>query len=78
MYDWILAMGLPAVVIATKADKLKRSQLAGAAAQIQKTLEETAVLHTDLSGQSLHAPDPIVFSAKTGAGKDRVWSTLQS
>ncbi len=78
MYDWILAMGLPAVVIATKADKLKRSQLAGAAAQIQRTLEETAVLHTDLSGQSLHAPDPIVFSAKTGAGKDRVWSTLQS
>ena len=77
MYDWILAMGLPAIVIATKADKLKRSQLAGAAKTVRSALEEVAVRHTDLAGQSLHAPEPILFSAKSGMGKEKAWSAIQ-
>ena len=77
MYDWVLSGGGTPTVILTKADKLKRSQIAGAVKQIRDALEQTACRHTDLSGQSLHASEPIIFSAKTGAGKDQVWKSIR-
>ena len=78
MYDWILATGIPSVIVATKADKLKRSQINSAKAQIKNALEEVAVRHTDLAGQALHASEPIVFSAKTRAGRNEVLKALCS
>ena len=76
MYDWVLAGAGTPIIVLTKADKLKRSQIAGAVKDIRAELEKTAVLHTDLTGQTLHAPEPIVFSAKTGDGKDKAWKAM--
>lgn len=40
MYDWILQGGFTPIIIATKADKLKRSQIAGQLRMIRESLEE--------------------------------------
>ena len=77
MYEWILAGGGEPMVVLTKADKLKRSQVAKAVKEIKTELEKVAVCHTDLAGQALHAPEMVVFSAKTGAGKDEVWKAMK-
>ena len=78
MYEWILAGGAEPIVILTKADKLKRSQVAGAASKIRKVLDEAAARHTDLAGQKRQCPSPVIFSAKSGAGKEQVWSAFLS
>ncbi len=60
MYSWILSRGFRPVVIATKADKLKRSRLAPAYRNVRQAL-------------GLKDEDPcIVFSARTGAGREEI------
>ena len=76
MYEWILSCAAQPVIVATKADKLKRSQTAGALKALKASLDEIAARHTDLAGQALTAPDPILFSAKSGAGKDQLWKAM--
>ncbi len=76
MFDWILAGGAEPIIILTKADKLKRSQIAGAAAKIRAALDKAAACHTDLAGQSRRCPEPVIFSAKSGAGRDQVWEKI--
>lgn len=64
MFDWIQYMGYQAVVIATKADKIKRSQLAGQLRQIREELkadEDTII---------------IPFSALTKQGREDIWDLM--
>ncbi len=64
MYDWIVQNGYEPVVIATKADKLKRSQLAKQSAAVRTGLgmKEEGVL--------------IPFSAVTKQGRDEIWDVI--
>lgn len=65
MYDWIVSAGYKPVVIATKLDKIKRSQLAGQLAAIR------AGLGMDKDGVI------IPFSAQTGQGRDDIWKIIE-
>lgn len=64
MYDWIIKSGFHPVIIATKADKIKRSQLAKCVKVIKDTLklESDAVL--------------IPFSAQSKQGRDDIYMLL--
>ncbi|MDF2889572.1 MAG: ribosome biosis GTP-binding protein YsxC [Lacrimispora sp.] len=64
MYDWIVANGYQPVIIATKLDKLKRSQVA-------KALK---VVRTGLG----IGPDVTVipFSAETKQGREEIWDLI--
>lgn len=65
MYDWIKHYHNEVVVVATKADKIKRSQL-------QKQL---AVIRR---GLGLTAEDQLVaFSAETKQGKEELWEIIE-
>lgn len=65
MYEFLKHYGIPCVIIATKADKISKSQW-------QKHLKVTRET-LDLS------PDDylIMFSSETGLGKDKVWALLE-
>lgn len=64
MYDWIVYQGFRPVVIATKLDKLKRSQ-------VQKALKEVRV------GLGLTPEDIVIpFSAQTKQGRDEIWALM--
>jgi len=64
MYDWIVENGYRPIIIATKADKLNRSQLDKAA----KTVRQ---------GLGLKSDDILIkYSAKTGLGRDDVYSLI--
>ena len=65
MYDWITASGFMPVVIATKADKLKKSQIAPALKAIRDTLH----MEKDI---------PLVtFSAVTKQGREEIWDIIE-
>jgi GTP-binding protein len=62
--DWLLQWQRPLLVVATKVDKISRSQRPSHLKQIAETL-------------NLEAEAPvIVFSAQTGEGKERIWSWI--
>jgi GTP-binding protein len=66
MYDWIVSAGLTPVVVATKADKLKRSQ-------IDKQLKNIkTILKTEKDIKVLP------FSAETKQGRDELLSIMES
>ena len=65
MYDWIVYNGYHPVIIATKLDKLKRSQVAKQVKQIQMGL--------GLSKEDILIP----FSAETKQGRDQIWELLE-
>lgn len=65
MYDWILSQGYHPIIIATKLDKLKRSQVAKHVKAVRQGLglEPDAVL--------------IPFSAVTKQGRDEIWELAE-
>ena len=66
MYDFIVSSGFKPVIIATKADKINRSQLA-------KQLK--------IVSQGLELPSDAVlipFSAETKQGKDEIWEVIEN
>ena len=66
MYDWIVANGYHPVIIATKLDKLKRSQ-------VPKHLKE---IRTELQ---MDKETPIFpFSALSKQGRDEIWDFIES
>ncbi len=65
MYEWVKDRGYQPVIIATKADKIKRSQLKKQTAAVQKGL--------GMRGDASLIP----FSAMTGQGKDEIWSLIE-
>ena len=66
MYDWIIYNGYDPIIIATKLDKIKRSQL-------QKQVK---AIKTGLNMKS----DGIVipFSAETKQGREEIWNLIDS
>ena len=65
MYRWILSNGFSPVIVATKADKLKRSQ-------VKKQLE---LLKTTL--KVIEGVPIIPFSAATKQGRDDIWDLIE-
>lgn len=66
MYQWILAQGFVPVIIATKLDKLKRSQVAKHMKMVRDGIQagkETVI---------------IPFSAETKQGREEIWELLES
>ena len=73
MYDWILQAGITPVIIATKSDKIKRSQLQKQVALLRRTLrEESHVLPDKEAGQIRIIP----WSGQTKAGREEIYAVL--
>jgi GTP-binding protein len=70
MYDWIVHNGFVPIIIATKADKLKRSQLAGAVKNVEKVLRDKSLEGGDVTLRV------IPFSGVTKAGRDEILSVI--
>ena len=66
MIDWLTKTGVPYLLVATKSDKLNKTERAAA----EKNLSELAAK----SG----APVPVFFSSKTKEGKDELLSGIAS
>lgn len=66
MYDWMVYQGFHPIIIATKLDKIKRSQL-------QKQIK---AIKTGLDVE----PDTIIipFSAQTKQGRDDIWNLMDA
>lgn len=66
MYDWIVHNGYRPVIIATKQDKLKRSQVAKSVKIVRE-------------GLNLEKEDILIpFSAQTKQGLEQIWETIES
>ena len=65
MARWLRHHRLPAVTVASKSDKLSRGALARQLPEIRKELELGA------------AEELLVFSARTGEGKERLWGAIK-
>ncbi|MCR4895483.1 MAG: ribosome biogenesis GTP-binding protein YihA/YsxC [Lachnospiraceae bacterium] len=65
MYDWICKNGYQPVIIATKLDKIKRSQVAKQVKLIRETLKAEK--------DTLILP----FSAQTKAGREEIWQVIE-
>ena len=65
MYDWIVANGYRPMIIATKLDKLKRSQVTRHVKQVREGLgmEQSDIL--------------IPFSAETKQGREEIWALME-
>ncbi|MBR1471335.1 MAG: YihA family ribosome biogenesis GTP-binding protein [Lachnospiraceae bacterium] len=64
MYEWIVAQGFTPVIIATKADKIKRSQLAKQVKIVRQ-------------GLGMPAEEVLIpFSAETKQGRDEIYALL--
>ena len=66
MYDWILRNGYQPIIIATKLDKIKRSQ-------IQKQLK---LIRTGLNVKP--GTQILPFSAETKQGRDEIWALIDT
>nr|ABV27241.1 GTP-binding protein [Chloracidobacterium thermophilum] len=62
MYEWLVATSRPFCLVATKADKLSRSQL----------LSQLSVL------RAAYGPDVLPYSSLTRAGADQVWEAIRA
>lgn len=65
MYDWMVYHGFDPIIIATKLDKIKRSQI-----QKQVKLVKTGL-------QAKEGTIVIPFSAETKQGRDEIWSVIE-
>lgn len=66
MYEWILHNGFHPIIIATKLDKIKRSQVQKHIKVIKQTLK--------MDSDGILIP----FSAETKQGRDEIWSLIES
>ena len=66
MYEWMVYQGFAPIIIATKLDKIKRSQ-------IQKNVKAIR------EGLNVQPGTPIIpFSAETKQGRDEIWKLIDS
>lgn len=66
MYDWIVAQGYEPIIIATKLDKIKRSQ-------VQKNVKAIK------EGLNLRPGTVVIpFSAETKQGREEIWELMDS
>jgi GTP-binding protein len=68
LLQWFNHYRIPTLPALTKTDKLSKSQVQRRARQIEKMLTEGVNLKTA----------PVLFSAKTGEGKDVIWSYIEA
>jgi GTP-binding protein EngB required for normal cell division len=68
LLQWFNHYRIPTLPALTKTDKLSKSQVQRRARQIEKMLTEEVNLKTA----------PVLFSAKTGEGKDVIWSYIEA
>lgn len=66
MYDWVVSQGYQPIIIATKLDKLKRSQVQKNVKAIKQGL------------QLLPGSIVIPFSAETKQGREEIWELIDS
>ena len=66
MFDWVIHNGFIPIIVATKADKLKRSQLQKAVANIKKVLHEKSAVGQEIS------LEVIPFSGLSKQGRDEI------
>ena len=66
MYEWIVSQGVTPIIVATKTDKLKRSQIKGQMELIMKTLNLT-------SKEQL-----LPFSSETKVGVNELWEIIEA
>ncbi len=66
MYEWMVYQGFHPIIIATKLDKIKRSQLS----KQQKAIR----VGLDVEPDTVLIP----FSAVTGQGKDEIWNLMEA
>lgn len=71
MFDWVLAAGFTPYVIATKSDKLKRSQIAKQMAMIRRTIKEKSTAGSEVSFEV------IPFSGLSKAGREDIYTVLE-
>ena len=71
MFDWVLAAGFTPYVIATKSDKLKRSQIQKQTAMIRRTIREKSTVSHDVSFEV------IPFSGLSKAGREDIYNVLE-
>lgn len=70
MFDWVLAAGFTPYIVATKSDKIKRSQLAKQTAMIRRTIKEKSKVSHDVSFEV------IPFSGTSKAGREDLYNVL--
>lgn len=65
MYDWMVHQGFHPIIIATKLDKLKRSQISKCIKEVKEGLETT--------------PEDILipFSSETKQGREEIWQLME-
>ena len=63
MMDWLRHYGVPTLVVATKSDKIKRSQHEKQKKIIREVL-------------GIGKEDLLLYSSETKAGRDEVWSRI--
>ena len=73
MYDWILQAGITPVIIATKSDKIKRSQLQKQMALLRRTLREESHVRPDKDADPIQI---IPWSGQTKAGREEIYAVL--
>lgn len=66
MYDWLRHYGYKIIIVATKSDKLKRSQLPKHISMLRKSL------NLDKDDILIH------FSSETKDGRDELWSVIEN
>ncbi len=71
MFDWVLAAGFTPYVIATKSDKLKRSQIAKQMAMIKRTIRDKSTAGRDVTFEV------IPFSGLSKAGREDIYTVLE-
>ena len=71
MFDWVLAAGFTPYVIATKSDKLKRSQIAKQMSMIRRTIRDKSTAGRDVSFEV------IPFSGLSKAGREDIYTVLE-
>ena len=74
MYDWILQAGFTPVIIATKSDKIKRSQLQKQVAMLRRTLREESHLPKEAQGTLQIIP----WSGQTKSGREEIYAVLDA
>ncbi|HET7522367.1 MAG TPA: ribosome biogenesis GTP-binding protein YihA/YsxC [Bacillales bacterium] len=64
MYNWLKHFEIPVLVVATKADKIKKSQYQKHLRVVRETLQMT------------RDDEAVLFSSETGEGKGHVWKAI--
>jgi GTP-binding protein len=70
LLQWLNQCRIPVLLVLTKIDKLSKSQVRFRAHRIEEMLMKGADLKT--------ATGPVLFSARTGEGKDVLWSVIEA